>query len=267
MVSGAIISQLNLQELENTENYDKDLYEKLKARFYAPYRYNALKGLFTKTTVSELKKKAMAEAEEISVKPAPYADDDAPAIPETDSGDKTAQKEALTGAERGTAYHRIMELLDADPFGDPNEKNIGAWMAKLAESRIIPEEFILCVKPADIAAFLETDLGKRMNAAFGRKELFREKPFMMGVSAKELDAKFPEEEMVLIQGIVDVWFLEDGEIVLLDYKTDMVSSEKTLTDRYAVQLELYKRALEAATGKKVKETYIYSFTLNKVIKL
>ena len=73
--------------------------------------------------------------------------------------------------------------------------------------------------------------------------------------------------MVLIQGIVDVWFLEDGEIVLLDYKTDMVSSEKTLTDRYAVQLELYKRALEAATGKKVKETYIYSFTLNKVIKL
>ncbi len=269
IVSGAIIAQMNLKELESADTYDLEMYERLKARFYAPYRYNTLKGLFTKTTVSELKKKAMAEEGEIFVKPAPYADDDALTRAEDIEGQTAVpdQKDALTGAERGTAYHRIMELLDADSFGDPSEENIGAWMAKLAESRIIPEEFILCVKPADIADFLKTDLGNRMNAAFGRKELFREKPFMMGVSARELDPGFPEEEMVLVQGIVDVWFLEEGEIVLLDYKTDMVRSEKTLTDRYAVQLQLYKRALEAATGKKVKETYIYSFTLNKVIKL
>ena len=95
----------------------------------------------------------------------------------------------------------------------------------------------------------------------------REKPFMMGISAKELDPAFPEEEMVLVQGIVDAWFLEDDEIVLLDYKTDKVRDEKALVDRYAVQLQLYERALEAATGKKVKEVYIYSFTLESVIKL
>ena len=123
------------------------------------------------------------------------------------------------------------------------------------------------VKPEDIRAYLLTDLGTRMGAAFGRGELMREKPFMMGISAKELDPGFPEDEMVLVQGIVDAWFLEDDEIVLLDYKTDKVRDGKALVDRYAVQLQLYKRALEAATGKKVKEVYIYSFTLESVIKL
>ena len=73
--------------------------------------------------------------------------------------------------------------------------------------------------------------------------------------------------MVLVQGIIDAWFIEDGEIVLLDYKTDRVEDEETLLRRYRLQLELYKRALEAATNKKVKEVYIYSFDLGSVIKL
>ena len=62
-------------------------------------------------------------------------------------------------------------------------------------------------------------------------------------------------------------FIEDGKIVLLDYKTDRVDSEDELTERYRLQLELYKRALEASTNKKVKEVYIYSFDLGSVIKL
>ena len=106
-----------------------------------------------------------------------------------------------------------------------------------------------------------------MGEAFRRGELVREKPFMMGVSARELDEKFPEDEMVLVQGIIDAWFIEDGDIVLLDYKTDRVDDEETLIRRYKLQLELYKRALEAATNKKVKEVYIYSFDLGSVIKL
>jgi ATP-dependent helicase/nuclease subunit A len=145
--------------------------------------------------------------------------------------------------------------------------NLSAWINKAAEDGRIPDEYREVVRPEDIRTYLLTDLGRRMADAFGRDELMREKPFMMGVSAGELDPGFPKEEMVLVQGIVDAWFLEDGEIVLLDYKTDKVRDDKTLVDRYAVQLELYKRALEAATGKKVKEVYIYSFTLESVIKL
>jgi ATP-dependent helicase/nuclease subunit A len=73
--------------------------------------------------------------------------------------------------------------------------------------------------------------------------------------------------MVLVQGIIDAWFIEGGEIVLLDYKTDRVDTAKELTDRYRIQLDLYKRALEAATDMKVKEVFIYSFRLHEVIRL
>ena len=73
--------------------------------------------------------------------------------------------------------------------------------------------------------------------------------------------------MVLIQGIIDAWFFEGDDIILMDYKTDHVNHEEDLVKRYKIQLELYKRALEAFTGKIVKEIYIYSFALGKEIKL
>ncbi|WP_022769738.1 helicase-exonuclease AddAB subunit AddA [Butyrivibrio sp. NC2007] len=252
--AGAFKATMRRQALENGGNIDEELLESLKAKFFAKYPHAYLKGLFTKTTVSELKKKAMVDEDEFGVVPAPYAADEEP-------------KGTLTGAERGSAYHRVMELLDSDAFADTSAEGLGDWIAKAAQKGLIPDEYCEVVKPEDIRTYLLTDLGTRMGAAFGRGELMREKPFMMGISAKELDPGFPEDEMVLVQGIVDAWFIEDGEIVLLDYKTDKVRDGKALVDRYAVQLELYKRALEAATRKKVKEVYIYSFTLESVIRL
>ncbi|WP_026519670.1 helicase-exonuclease AddAB subunit AddA [Butyrivibrio sp. FCS006] len=252
--AGAFKATMRRQALENGGNIDEELLESLKAKFFAKYPHADLKGLFTKTTVSELKKKAMVDEDEFGVVPAPYAADEEP-------------KGTLTGAERGSAYHRVMELLDSDAFADTSAEGLGDWIAIAAQKGLIPDEYREVVKPEDIRTYLLTDLGARMGAAFGRGELMREKPFMMGISAKELDPGFPEDEMVLVQGIVDAWFIENGEIVLLDYKTDKVRDGKALVDRYAVQLELYKRALEAATRKKVKEVYIYSFTLESVIRL
>ena len=249
--SGAFKATMRREELEMGGSVDDKLLERLKEKFFAKYPHADLKGLFTKTTVSELKKKAMVDEGEFGTTTASYAQ----------------EQGTLTGAERGSAYHRVMELLDGDAFADVSEDNLSAWIRKAADDGRIPDEYAEVVKPKDIRTYLLTDLGSRMGQAFSRGELMREKPFMMGISAKELDPGFPEEEMVLVQGIVDAWFLEDDEIVLLDYKTDNVRDDKTLVDRYAVQLQLYKRALEAATGKKVKEVYIYSFTLESVIKL
>ena len=73
--------------------------------------------------------------------------------------------------------------------------------------------------------------------------------------------------MVLIQGIIDAYFEEDGEIIVLDYKTDSVQTEAELKDRYREQLRLYTKALEQIIRKKVKEQIIYSFTLRKEIHL
>lgn len=285
MVTTQVEGELRKQSLKDLimgDTVDTELLTEILQKFDAVYRFDALKGLFTKTTVSELKHARMIEEGEVFTAPAEYAADEGKELIEPSEG--SAKASGLTGAERGTAYHSIMELLDESVYGNTElmeealktgkttdrskaSDKVYGFIKRKIEEGVIPETYEKCVWSPDIVTFLSTDLGQRMGRAYRRGELVREKPFMMGVSANELDNKFPEEEMVLVQGIIDAWFIEDGEIVLLDYKTDRVDDEDTLIRRYRLQLELYKRALEAATNKKVKEVYIYSFDLGSVIKL
>ena len=108
-----------------------------------------------------------------------------------------------------------------------------------------------------------------MKAAARQKQLFREQPFVIARKASELEPEWQCEEDVLVQGIIDGYFIENDELVLVDYKTDFVRSgeEQKLIDRYHVQLDDYAQALERMTGRRVKERYIYSFTLGKEIRL
>ena len=143
------------------------------------------------------------------------------------------------------------------------------------------EEYAL-VEPADIAKMLGSPLGRRMAAAAGQGLLYREQPFVLGipvastVSSESLHGKAlrttqeavgSTDEWTLVQGIIDAFFYEDGEIVLMDYKTDRLYREEDFRERYGIQLEYYRRALEQITGKQVKETWIYSFTLGRAIRL
>ena len=295
--------------INKTLEIDAELAGRLTAKFESVYAYENLKGLFTKTTVTELKKHKLEEMGEVFESTAEYGAEydeagggaDALENPEAvdyaeaveTSGVTDASKTAmsvlrsekkLTGAERGTAYHRIMEILDDAVYGDEDlmkaalshkngdksddvSRKLFGWLSAKAADKVIPREYMECVWTPDIATFLSTELGQRMGQAFRNGKLMREKPFMMGISANELDAKFPEEEMVLIQGIIDAWFIEGDEIVLMDYKTDRVKEADELIRRYQLQLDLYKRALEASTKMKVKEVYIYSFGLGCQIRL
>ena len=88
---------------------------------------------------------------------------------------------------------------------------------------------------------------------------------MMGIPASLVDERYPEEETVLIQGIIDVYWIEDGEAVILDYKTDRVNSSERLIDLYKTQLDYYAEALSRLEKKPVAEIMIYSFSLGKVI--
>lgn len=246
--------------------FDKDLSDKLKEKFSARYAFDDLKGLFTKTTVTELKKHVLEQEGEVFTKD----------ISKEEASVYEPVEGKLSGAERGTAYHRIMELLDEDIYGNTDLKDlskkeiaeeVGKWLSKKTTEKVIPSEYESAVNEWDVATFLLTDIGKRMGKAYRSDALMREKPFMMGIDAGRLDEKFPDGEMVLIQGIIDAFFVEDGEIVLLDYKTDKVSNETELVSRYRIQLDYYKEALEASTNMKVKEVYIYSFSLGKEIPL
>ena len=71
--------------------------------------------------------------------------------------------------------------------------------------------------------------------------------------------------MLLVQGVIDCYFEEEGELVLLDYKTDHVHDAQTLVDRYHTQLEYYARALTQITGLPVKERLIWSFALGEEV--
>ena len=133
-----------------------------------------------------------------------------------------------------------------------------------AEGFVTGEE-LACVGMNKIMGFFYSGLSQRMIAAMARKELFKEQPFVLGIGADKLDAGFPASETVLVQGVIDVFFYENDEIVLADYKTDKVSCREELIKRYQTQLDYYQMALEQITGKRVKERYLYSFCLQEEI--
>ena len=133
----------------------------------------------------------------------------------------------------------------------------------------LSEEQRDCVRVKDIVWFTVSHLGQRMKKAALEGRLLREQPFMIARKASELDPSWKADTSVLVQGIIDAYFLEDEEIVLVDYKTDRVSKgeEQRLVDLYHVQLEDYACALTRLTGRRVKETFIYSFALGKAIRM
>lgn len=122
-----------------------------------------------------------------------------------------------------------------------------------------------CVEPDKIADFLLTETAHRMQAAAARGLLKKEQPFMLGLSAGRVKPEFPNRETVLIQGIIDVYWEEAGELVVLDYKTDRVGQAGELVTKYRLQLAYYGEALERITGKRVKDKLIYSFDRDAVV--
>lgn len=236
------------------------------------YRHDNLKNLYTKTSVSELKMAAMHKAfEKESVEEAakPMFDTEVvnPYIPAFASKEKEA-----SGSDRGSAYHRVLELLDyTDLAIDSSVKELWAWYEAQIQTCIengrITQQEVDLVNTKKIITFLQSPAAKRMAAAAVRGDLYKEQPFVLGISAKCLSDEFPEDETVLIQGIIDVYFIEDNEIVLLDYKTDAVNSGEELVQRYKTQLDYYCKALENINGCKVKERLLYSFRLDEIVEV
>ncbi len=226
------------------------------------YPHSSLEGLYTKTTVSELKKAAYLEEAE-SCQELYKEETFEPYIPEFISG----AEEIISGGRRGSAYHRVMELMDFTiALKEGNIEDEIRSVRKDAIGRLcISAEDDNLVSESKVVAFMKTELARRMGEAQIKGKLYREQPFMMGVKANTVKLEFPAEEEILVQGVIDVYFEEEDGLVLMDYKTDRVSEEEELIQRYHTQLEYYGQALERLTHKKVKEKLIYSFTFQKVI--
>ena len=138
-------------------------------------------------------------------------------------------------------------------------------MKILVTEKTLEEDYLKLIRQDKLSNFLQSDLAARMKKAFVRKKLYREQPFVLGLAANRVEENFPENEKVLIQGIIDAYFEEEGEVVLVDYKTDAITKPEELINRYRTQMDYYKEALEKLTGRKVKERILYSFALNEEI--
>lgn len=231
-------------------------------RLQKPYAHENLAGLFVKTTVSELKKEGMQEeaAEGLELFP---EEEVVPYLPQF----VREQEETVSGTTRGSAYHRLLEIFPFERQETWTAAKIRTVIEECKADRRLSEEYAAAINVYKIRAFLQTPLAARMAKAAKSNRLHREQPFVLGLSANRLNTDFPEDETVLIQGIIDVYLEEEDGIVLADYKTDLVKDPKELILRYRVQLDYYEEALVRLTGKCVKEKLIYSFGLEQEITL
>ncbi len=220
------------------------------------YPHMELNGLYTKTSVSELKLAALHEDEQTLVEF--ETEQEAEVIPLFMQEEKKAG-----GAARGTAYHRLMELLDFKAFADADKEEMERILQNqteniLARGRMEEGELSL-VSMDKVKAFLGSSLAEEMAEADKEGKLFKEQPFVMAIEAGRVNPGFPKGETMLIQGIIDAYYEKQGKIYLMDYKTDRVNKKEDLIQRYQTQLDYYKEALEKLTGKPVAGIFIYSY--------
>lgn len=287
------------ERIEEIEAADTQLVGQLKQRFLQRYPYQVDVLRKNKYSVSELKHRAMREkfeAEQEETVPAFLEEPVTPTIPLFIQREESVEQETPNrGALRGTAVHRVMECYDF-----ASEKSVHEQMEAMEKEEKITADMRALVKEQIVADFVSSETGRRMALAQRGGALYREKPFVMGFTEEELEnygfgvgsntdsceniyektdsdqekeeqkKVRHEEDLTLIQGIIDVFWIEKDGIVLLDYKTDRVQQAKELIDRYETQLKLYADALErvfAARKLKVKEILIYSFSLEQLITL
>lgn len=169
----------------------------------------------------------------------------------------------LTPAQRGTATHKFMQFSDYSAA----RADIESELTRLVDGGFLSEDEGKAVNIGAAKRFFMSPLAERI---FASDNVMREKKFAALFPAKffypELTGEAAEEKIV-VQGIADCVFVEDGELVIVDYKTDTGVDAEALLDRYSAQLEIYREALSQALGMPVKETLLYSFFMNSTVKV
>ncbi len=207
-----------------------------------------------KYSVSELKHKAMESVEEKDATPLPFS-----------------EGVVSPGAAKGTAMHRFMECfafsrLDEDGILDRE-------LARVKDENLMKDDEIALLDKKQLLLFFSSDAAREMKEASLSGKLYREQPFVFGDDAKSLlsevypDYIYPTDggPMILLQGIIDVFYETEDGFVLLDYKTDRVANGEELKNRYQKQMELYTEAIENAYEKKVIRRVLYSFSLGEEV--
>lgn len=264
----------------------------ITARLQWAYPYAAASGIPAKTSVTELK--AMLSMQEQPsydlLEEAQLAARAGESVRSNAGGDslhlqrpKFMEKRGLSPSERGTAYHTVMQHVPLE--GPVDRAVLEATVARLTRLAILSSEQAEAVELAEVEAFYSAEIGRRLLEASWKR---REQPFSYMVPASEAysDLAYLREaasgleapagsaaygETVMIQGVIDCLFREEGRLILLDYKTDSVQRHpgglEVLKEKYRFQLELYSKALLDILGEPVSEIWLYFFDGGHAVRL
>ena len=280
-VEQAADSRENYEELlQHIDHAKPELLQQYDQWFSYRYPYQSETGKKSKYSVSELKHASLVlqydRSEGEAVVPDFLQEDREVYVPDfarEEDREYPAAENVNQGAMRGTAVHRVMECLDFAAIADIDTSDAGAVCAfvkqeldRMLANGQLPGEWYALVIPEMIEAFVESPIAPRMAAAAVRGDLYRERPFVM---QHQMEAS---GGTVLVQGIIDVFWMENDKIILLDYKTDRVKQAQELLMRYQTQLQLYADALSRVFSTDTKkmvaeEKLIYSFHLKEVVTL
>lgn len=270
-ITDSIKKETMLMEMKQLANKENTSIEKLFQRFQFQYPYIEDITLHSKASVTEIKKQSqgMEQEEEQDAFQAFGEEVELPEIIPDFEKEDIDEPQYLTGAMRGTAYHRIFELLDME-LEEYNQETVKKMIDGFVDAGLIDRMGAASVMRKDIIDFTKSDLFRRMKKAYANNQLYREQHFLMGVPACEINSNTTSKETMIIQGIIDLCFVENDKYVIVDYKTDKVDTMEELVERYHVQLECYKLAIEQILGSepgvnKVSEMIIYSVHLGQQI--
>ncbi len=228
-----------IEELGITEN--KDEKEKLKEKLVYTYPYEIdVEQKYTATKLSH-KQEQICELAELK-----------PLVLEAE----------VTGASYGTFMHSVIEHLD---YTNVTKDCIKELMNVLVKEMGIEGRINIPRAVEQIHKLYTTFLKELITDA---KRVEHELEFVFEDNLKDIDGLEPLKAPSLIQGVIDMYIeTKENKCVIIDFKTDSVKDEQELIDRYKIQLEVYRRAINVCYNKEVDEVYIYSFALNKMVKV
>ncbi|PEL09733.1 helicase-exonuclease AddAB subunit AddA [Bacillus sp. AFS017336] len=257
-----IFQAFQLKEPINIKN--DELYEEIENQLNWQYSHNQATLYRPKQSVTELKRKMQEEE--------PYHQS---FTGSTSKGfplerPKFISEQKMNQAEKGTATHAVMQNLDYQFISSHEE--IMNQISSMVLKELITHEQGEAVNSMEIFDFCQSELGQLVKNAHQK---LREVPFSYGVSTNEIYKDWQdEEEVVLIQGIIDLLLIDGEEAILIDYKTDRTEAfttdealKKEAIKRYGIQLDLYSKAIEAGMDKKVKAKYLYFFDGGHIVEL
>jgi len=253
-ITGNMIKEQYIKTNEESDSkkavYNIDFSE-INKRFNWKYKYQNEVNLYRKISVTELKK-----LKEIELSDNLNDIFEKQLIEKPEFIDK---KSLIDSAKRGTRIHNLFAYLDFNKVYDKD------YIKEcMSDMQLDKEDEIL------IRRFFEDDIGRRL---LNSKEIYRELSFMLPIKTNELfidpNLKVSDEHKTLVQGVIDCMFIEDGQVVIIDYKTDYVKKgeENKKVIEYKVQLDTYAKAVEALLNKPVKEKIIYLLHIGKAVSI